>query len=51
MIRVFFPKWTDFRKISEKEIQKVIQTINLKPRKSLNYLCAHEMFYGVKLNL
>ena len=51
MLRVFFPKWTDFSKISEEEIQAVIKIINYKPRKSLNYLCAHEAFYGVKLNL
>jgi transposase, IS30 family len=51
MLRVFFPKWTDFSKISEAEIQEVIRIINHKPRKSLNYLCAHEAFYGVKLNL
>ena len=51
MLRVFFPKWTDFSKISEEEIQEAIRIINLKPRKSLSYLCAYEVFYGVKLNL
>jgi IS30 family transposase len=51
MLRVFFPKWTDFSKISEAEIQEVIRIINYKPRKSLNYLCAHEVFHGTKLNL
>jgi len=51
MLRVFFPKWTDFSKISEEEIQEVIRIINRKPRKSLNYLCAYEAFYGVKLDL
>ena len=51
MLRVFFPKWTDFSKISEDEIQDKIKIINRKPRKSLNYLCAEEAFYGIKLNL
>lgn len=51
MIRVFFPKWTDFSKISEEEIQEKIRIINRKPRKSLNYLCAEEAFHGIKLNL
>ena len=51
MLRVFFPKWTDFSKISEEEIQEVIRIINHKPRKSLNYLCAYEIFYWVRLNL
>lgn len=51
MLRVFFPKWTDFSKISEEEIQEKIRIVNRKPRKSLNYLCAEEAFYGIKLNL
>lgn len=51
MLRVFFPKWTDFSKVSEDEIQEKIRLINRKPRKSLNYLCAEEAFYGIKLNL
>ena len=48
MLRVFFPKWTDFSKISEEEIQEKIRIINRKPRKSLNYLCAEEVFHGIK---
>ena len=51
MLRVFFPKWTDFSKISEEEIQEAIRIINHKPRKSLNYLCSYEVFHGTKLNL
>ena len=51
MLRVFFPKWTDFSLISEEEIQEAIKIINHKPRKSLNYLCAYEAFHGTKLNL
>ncbi len=51
MLRVFFPKWTDFSKISEEEIQEKIKIINRKPRKSLNYLCAEEAFYWIKLDL
>jgi IS30 family transposase len=48
MLRVFFPKKTDFSKISEEEIQEAIRLINRKPRKSLGYLSAHEAFYWVK---
>lgn len=51
MIRRFYPKWTDFSKIPEEEIQEVMRIINRKPRKSLGYLCAYEAFYWVKLNL
>jgi len=38
MLRVFFPKKTDFSKVSENEIQQAIAIINRKPRKSLGYL-------------
>lgn len=51
MLRVFYPKGTDFTKVSEKEFQKVLQIINRKPRKSLWYLCAEEVYYWIQLNL
>jgi len=51
MLRVFFPKKTDFSKVSENEIQQAIAIINRKPRKSLGYLCAYEAFHGVRLQL
>lgn len=51
MIRRFYPKWTDFSKISSEEIQETIRIINRKPRKSLHYLCAYEAFYEVSLDL
>jgi IS30 family transposase len=37
--------------VSEEEIQEKIKIINRKPRKSLNYLSAEEVFHGIKLNL
>jgi len=51
MLRVFFPKWTDFSKISDEEIAEAIRFINLRPRKSLEYKCAYEVFHGVNLRL
>lgn len=51
MLRVFYPKGTDFTRVDEKQFQQVLQIINRKPRKSLWYLCAYEAFYGVRLNL
>jgi IS30 family transposase len=51
MIRRFYPKWTDFSKVTEEEIQEVMRIINRKPRKSLGYLCAYEAFYWVTLTL
>lgn len=51
MLRDFFPKWTDFSKISDEEIEEAIRFINLRPRRSLGYQCAHEVFHGVNLRL
>lgn len=51
MLRLFYPKGTDFTRVSEDEFQKVLQIINRKPRKSLWYLCAEEVFYWIRLNL
>lgn len=47
MLRVFFPKWTDFSKVSREEIQKAIWIINHKPRKSLWYRTAHDVFHEI----
>ena len=38
IIRFFFPKGTDFSKVSEAEVQKVVHLINSRPRKCLDYL-------------
>jgi transposase, IS30 family len=51
MVRVFYPKGTDFTNISDEEIQNVFKIINLKPRKSLWYLTPYEVRHGVRLNL
>jgi len=51
MLRAFFPKKTNFSKISDKEIEEAIKFINLRPRKSLGYKCAYEVFHGVNLRL
>jgi len=51
MLRVFYPKGTDFTRVDEKEFQQILHIINRKPRRSLWYLCAYEVFYGVRLDL
>lgn len=40
MIRRYFPKGTDFSKIKQREMDKVISIINQKPRRSLGYKSA-----------
>jgi IS30 family transposase len=38
LIRFFFPKGTDFSKVTEKELQRVVSLINNRPRKCLGRL-------------
>ena len=38
ILRFFFPKGTDFSKVSEMELAKVVYLINSRPRKCLDYL-------------
>ena len=44
LIRRFFPKGTDFTKISQKEINRVEKLLNNRPRKCLNYRTPYEAF-------
>lgn len=44
LIRQFFPKGTDFRKVTTKEIKYVQHLLNGRPRKTLNWLTPYEVF-------
>lgn len=43
-LRYYFPKGTDFKEVTEEELQEVIEEINNRPRKILGYMTANEMF-------
>lgn len=43
MIRRFFPKGTDFRTVSQKDLDRAVSIINHKPRKILGYRSALEV--------
>jgi IS30 family transposase len=43
-LRRYFPKGTDFSKISEAELHDTVTTINNQPRKSLDWLTPAEVF-------
>jgi transposase, IS30 family len=43
LLRQYFPKGTDFRGISEKEIARGVETLNNRPRKCLNYQTPYEV--------
>jgi len=44
LIRQFFPKGTDFSKITTKEIKKAQNMLNDRPRKTLDFYTPHEAF-------
>jgi IS30 family transposase len=44
LLRQYFPKGTDFRKISEKDIAIVVKKLNNRPRKCLNYQTPCEVY-------
>jgi transposase, IS30 family len=48
LIREFFPKGTNFKTVKEEELQKIVDLINNRPRKSLDYSTPYEIFYGIE---
>lgn len=46
LIRQFFPKGTDFTKITDFDLQTAVKLINNRPRKRLNYNTPREVFSG-----
>jgi len=51
LIRYYFPKKTDFAKISEEQIKQVENILNNRPRKRLHWLTPNEVFYGASVAL
>ena len=50
LLRQYVPKKTDFKTISEKELQNYVKRINLRPRKRLWYLNPFEVFHSKSPN-
>lgn len=44
LLREFYPKKTDLAKISKSELKKVLNLINSRPRKCLNYATSGDKF-------
>lgn len=44
LLRQYFPKGTDLRRISDEKIQAVVERLNHRPRKCLGYQTPHEVF-------
>lgn len=47
LIRDFFPKHTDFTKVTRREIKRVQNLLNERPRKTLNFRTPYEIFKQV----
>ncbi len=50
LIRQYFPKKTDFREVSDKEVLQVQHRLNNRPGKTLGYLTPNEVFNNIKTN-
>ena len=46
LIRQYFPKNTDFTKITVERVQNVMNRLNNRPRKTLDYATPNEVFFG-----
>ena len=44
LIRRYFPKGTDYRKVSDQALDAVVLKINQRPRKCLGYRSPHDVF-------
>jgi IS30 family transposase len=44
LLRRYFPKGTDFRKVTQEEVDEVVETINRRPRKCLGYRTPYDVF-------
>ena len=44
LIRQYFPKGTNFQKVTQMEVEKVAEKLNNRPRKTLNYKTPKEVF-------
>jgi transposase, IS30 family len=45
LLRQFFPKGTNFKIVKPEQLQKVVELINHRPRKSLDYRTPYEVLY------
>jgi IS30 family transposase len=49
LVRQYFPKKSDFSKITDKQINKVVERLNQRPRKTLGYKTPNEVFFKLPL--
>jgi transposase, IS30 family len=49
LIRQYFPKKTNFKNVSQEELQLAIHKLNHRPRKCLGYQTPYEVFYNLAI--
>ncbi len=49
LVRQYFPKKSDFSKIIDRQIEKVVERLNNRPRKTLGYKTPNEVFFKLPL--
>jgi IS30 family transposase len=50
VLRFFFPKGTDFTKVTDEQLQEIVTLINNRPRKCLGWLSPYEALFDVALD-
>lgn len=51
LIRQYFPKGTDFNQVTDKQIKKVMERLNNRPRKTRDCRSPNELFMGQRVDL
>ena len=51
LLHEYFPKGYDFNKVSDEELQAVVNRLNQKPRKCLGYRTLQEVYFSTMLHL
>jgi transposase, IS30 family len=49
LVRQYFPKKSDFSKITDREIKEAVERLNNRPRKTLGYKTPNEVFFKLPL--
>ena len=49
LLRQYFPKCTNLRRVSQHEVDDALYRLNHRPRKCLNYRTPHEVFMGLEI--
>jgi len=49
LVRQYFPKKSDFSKIADRQVNRVVERLNHRPRKTLGYQTPHEVFFKLPL--